>query len=51
MKLVFADKKGMEMWQILLLVLSILILLFMLIFYGQLDAKIGDTFDKLFRWL
>ena len=47
----FVDKKGMEMWQIVLMIISILVLLFLMMFYGQLNERIGELFDKLFAWL
>ncbi|MBU0459517.1 MAG: hypothetical protein KJ597_03775 [Nanoarchaeota archaeon] len=40
-------KKGMEMWQIVLLVLAILLLLFLIGWYGGLDQKAGGFLDKL----
>lgn len=47
----FPDKKGMEMWQVIALVLAAFFLLFVLFWYGNLDqalwrflGKLGDLF-------
>lgn len=40
-------KKAMEMWQIVLLILAIIFLLFMLIWFGGLRGTIVELFTKL----
>jgi len=41
------NKKGMEMWQLVLMILAILLLLFMIVWYGALNNDLGDLFGKL----
>ena len=43
----FLEKKGMEMWQLVLMILAILLLLFMIVWYGALNNDLGDLFGKL----
>ena len=38
----FFSKKGMEMWQIVLLVLMMIFILFLIFFAGDLNTKIGN---------
>ena len=40
------NKKGMEMWQLVLIILAIVFLLFMLAWYGGLDQKISGLLNK-----
>jgi len=40
-------KKGMETWQLLLLILGILLLIFMLFFYKQIATSLGDMFESI----
>ncbi|MBT4445842.1 hypothetical protein HOA92_04325 [archaeon] len=47
----FSGRKGAEMWQLVLIIISIIILIFLMIFYGQVDDKIGGVFEKFFGWL
>ncbi len=41
-----AGKKGMEMWQLVLLILAIILFLFLLIWYGALGSEINILLDK-----
>jgi hypothetical protein len=41
------DKKGMEMWQLVLMILALLLLVSLLIWYGGLGGMIEDLFNKL----
>jgi len=43
----FKNKKGMEMWQLVLLVLSLILLLFVIAWYGGLRNELSGLFDKL----
>jgi hypothetical protein len=43
----FRNKKGMEMWQIVFLILAVLLLIFLIIWYGVLGTQLGDLFEKL----
>jgi hypothetical protein len=48
MKYVFG-KKGMEMWQLILLILALVFLVLMLFFYKELGAELKDLFGKIGR--
>lgn len=41
------DKKGMEMWQLLLILLSVILLLFFIVWYSSLGSDIGDLLGTL----
>lgn len=41
------NKRGMEMWQLILLILAVVLLLFMLIWYGALGKELEDLFQKI----
>ncbi|MEK6951150.1 MAG: hypothetical protein AABX13_05500 [Nanoarchaeota archaeon] len=40
-------KKGMEMWQLVFLILAIILLLFFLAWYGLLGKDLASLLDKL----
>lgn len=40
------NRKGMEMWQIVLIILALIFLLVVIIFYGFLGGEIGNLLDK-----
>jgi len=40
-------KKGMEMWQLVIIVLAIIFFLVMFIWYGVLGENLGDLFSKM----
>ncbi|HIG93214.1 TPA: hypothetical protein HA242_03790 [Candidatus Woesearchaeota archaeon] len=41
------NKKGMEMWQLIFILLAVLLFLFMLIWFGILNKDLAGLFDKL----
>ncbi|MBT3298630.1 hypothetical protein HN385_06895 [archaeon] len=41
------NKKGMEMWQIVLMILMLLLIFFGFLFYGGISDKLGDLFGTL----
>ncbi|MBT5397428.1 hypothetical protein HOL21_04400 [Candidatus Woesearchaeota archaeon] len=43
----FKDKKGMEMWQLVIIILSLILLLFVIAWYGGLRTQLVGLFDKL----
>ena len=43
----FPDKKGMEMWQIVFLLLAVLLLIFLIFWFGILGGQLGDLFGRL----
>ncbi|MFA6461509.1 MAG: hypothetical protein WCV90_04520 [Candidatus Woesearchaeota archaeon] len=45
------DKKGMETWMLVLIILAILLLFFVLIWYGGLNTKMNALLDKISGWL
>ena len=40
-------KKGMEMWQLILMILALVLLLFVIAWYGGLGGELSGLFDKL----
>ena len=40
-------KKGMEMWQLILIILAVIFLLFMIAWYGGLNESIKELLGKL----
>ncbi len=47
----FSGKKGMEMWQLVIIILAVIFLLFMLAWYFFLDQDLNgltNTFTELF---
>ncbi len=40
------NKKGMEMWQLVFLILALLLFFFALAWYGGLNTQLGDLFAK-----
>ena len=40
-------KNGMEMWQLILIILAVILLLFMMVWYGSLRNDLGGLFDKM----
>jgi hypothetical protein len=40
-------KKAMEMWQIVMIILAVMLLLFFITWYGVLGGKLGGFFKKL----
>lgn len=40
------NKKGMEMWQLVFLILAIILLLFFLTWYGFLGKDLANLLDK-----
>lgn len=45
--ILFNDTKGMEMWQLLLILLSVILLLFFIIWYSTLGGDLGDLLGKI----
>lgn len=45
--MIFAGKKGMEMWQLVLIILAVILLLFVVAWYGSLNQEMGVLFEKL----
>ena len=43
----FAGKKGMEMWQLVMLILAALLLFFMIGWYAGLGDKLTDLVQKM----
>ena len=41
-----ATKKGMESWQLVLIILAALMLLFFIVWYGVLGGNIEELIDK-----
>ncbi len=41
------DRKGMEMWQLVLIILALLLLFFVLAWYGGLAEQVKEFLDKL----
>ncbi|MBI4151601.1 hypothetical protein HY496_01410 [Candidatus Woesearchaeota archaeon] len=39
-------KKGMEMWQLVLLILALVLLVFIIVWYGGLNKEIGNLLEK-----
>ncbi|MBI2668533.1 hypothetical protein HYX14_01695 [Candidatus Woesearchaeota archaeon] len=42
----FHDKKGMEMWQLMMIILGVLLLLFLLSWYFLLNQDLGGLFAR-----
>jgi hypothetical protein len=40
-------KKGMEMWQLVLIILALLLLFFIIAWYAGLNSEVGNLLDKL----
>lgn len=40
------DKRGMEMWEIVLALIIIILLIVMIVWYGDLGSKLGNLFSK-----
>ena len=43
----YLGKKGMEMWQLVLMILAILLLVFLIVWSIGLNHSLGDLFSKL----
>lgn len=43
------NKKGMEFWQLVLIILAALMLLFFIVWYGVLGGNIEELIDKFGR--
>ena len=41
------NKKGMEMWQLLLILMAVILLLFFVAWYSALGKDLADLFGKL----
>ena len=41
------NKRGMEMWQLIIMLLAIFLLLFMLVWYGILGQGLADILQKI----
>jgi len=41
------NKKAMEMWQLVLLILALILLLTVIVWYGVLGGEMGELLDKL----
>ncbi|MBS3169306.1 hypothetical protein J4210_02375 [Candidatus Woesearchaeota archaeon] len=39
-------KKGMEMWQLVLLILALILLVFLIAWYGGLNKELGGLLEK-----
>jgi len=44
---IFPGKKGMEMWQLVLIILALLLLFLVIGWYGGLGETLGGLFDKM----
>ncbi len=40
------NKKGMEMWEMVMLIAAVAFLLFIIVWYGLLDNDLGELFGK-----
>ena len=40
-------KKGMEMWQLVMIILALLLLFFIIAWYAGLNTEVGKLLDKL----
>ncbi len=47
MKIFPHSKKGMEVWQLVLLILAIVLLVLVIMWYGGLNKQLPDLFEKL----
>jgi len=43
-------KKGMEMWQLVLMILAIILLVFIVAWYSGLNQSLGSLFGRLGDW-
>jgi type VI protein secretion system component VasF len=43
----FTDKKGMETWQLVLIILAVLLLVFLIFWFSVLGTELGDLLKKL----
>lgn len=41
-----SGKKGMEMWQLVLLILALVLLVFLIAWYGGLNKELGSLLEK-----
>ena len=47
MRLFPRTKKGMEVWQLVFLILAIILLVLVVMWYGGLNKQLPDLFEKL----
>jgi len=45
------NKKGMETWMLVMIILAILLLIFVLFWYGGLNSKMNVLLEKISGWL
>ncbi len=43
-------KKGYEMWELVLMILAVMLLLFVLVWFGLLNNDLGDLLGKVGDW-
>ncbi len=43
----FKNKKGMEIWQLVMIILAVLLLVFVVMWYGGLNTKMADLIQKI----
>ncbi len=43
----FRGKKGMEMWEIVLIIIALILLIFMIVWYGSQGSMLDSLFGKL----
>ena len=41
------NKKGMETWQLMLMILAVLLLIFLIVWYASLGSELGGLFERL----
>ena len=44
--MLFSNKKGMEMWQLVIMIIAVLFFLFVLVWYGLLNNELSTLFSK-----
>ncbi|MBS3123609.1 hypothetical protein J4437_03150 [Candidatus Woesearchaeota archaeon] len=47
----FLNKKGMEMWELVIMVLAIILLIFVIAWYVSLDKSGQSLLERLGQWL
>jgi len=45
--MIFRGKRAMEMWQLVMIILALLLLLFMAAWYSGLNDQLGGLFEKM----
>jgi len=44
---IFKDKKGMEVWELVIIILAVVLLVFVIAWYGGLGTKMADLIKKI----